>query len=380
MEIRHYFISIFLMAYPIKNCAQTIRNFGDAQMHEGARLGFYSAVANDGFFENSVGLAGFYGNRGFTFSGTEIPLFRDIEIANEEQIQLNIPLRVTNNINFVFGDFGTSKIEDTGFLELYPSAFYTGSSNFSKVNGFVRTHVSDNFLFPVGDEEFLRPLSIKSNVRDAFSKCVYLFENALTEYPFEPDQIEELSRISTTEFWKLESGIPAQVTLSWNERSRLTELSNALAPIVVVGYDKFLKKWVNLKSTDVTGTLNEGFVTSETFIPNMYTRITLGALKGQNTSVPKGEHYIVTPNGDGINDFLYFPELEGFQNNHVQLYDRNGLKVFEKENYTDEFTGFSSPNIAALNRDTGLPNGIYYYIISLDDGKFTLQGFIFLDR
>ena len=35
---------------------------------------------------------------------------------------------------------------------------------------------------------------------------------------------------------------------------------------------------------------------------------------------------------DGANDFLLIPELEESTSNHVRIFDRNGLKVFEKDN------------------------------------------------
>ena len=88
------------------------------------------------------------------------------------------------------------------------------------------------------------------------------------------------------------------------------------------------------------GDLSQGFVTSDSFIPDEYDIITIG-----NLAVPKEllelDNFIVTPNGDGINDVLVIPELEQSPNNILRIYNRLGLKVFEMENYTNQFNGIS---------------------------------------
>ncbi|MGS0526712.1 T9SS type B sorting domain-containing protein [Zobellia nedashkovskayae] len=62
------------------------------------------------------------------------------------------------------------------------------------------------------------------------------------------------------------------------------------------------------------------------------------------------ENYFVSPNGDGINDFLEIPELTLSPNNFVQIYNREGLKVFEKANYINEFNGLSTQNNFVVTR------------------------------
>ena len=78
------------------------------------------------------------------------------------------------------------------------------------------------------------------------------------------------------------------------------------------------------------GDLSTGFVASETFVPDDYEALTFGTM-----DVPADfltlENYLVTANGDGINDVLIIPELlELSPNNHLKIYNRFGSLVFEQ--------------------------------------------------
>ena len=91
-------------------------------------------------------------------------------------------------------------------------------------------------------------------------------------------------------------------------------------------------------------------------------------------------NYFVSPNADGINEFLVFDNLDGTGNNQVDIYSREGLKVFTQANYTNEFRGVANTGSMVLKQDIGLPEGFYYYTISLPDLELNYQGFLFLDR
>jgi gliding motility-associated-like protein len=92
------------------------------------------------------------------------------------------------------------------------------------------------------------------------------------------------------------------------------------------------------------------------------------------------DNYLLTPNNDGINDVLVIEELELSPNNTIQIYDRNGLKVFELNNYTDEFNGFSNIDNLVINREQGLPRGVYFYLINMIDLGLNYQGFLVIER
>ena len=90
--------------------------------------------------------------------------------------------------------------------------------------------------------------------------------------------------------------------------------------------------------------------------------------------------YFLSPNGDGINDSLVIEGMEESPNNSLRIFNRFGQIVFEQINYVDEFVGVSNRNNFVINRDIGLPEGVYFYVATLDDLELEYQGFLFLDR
>lgn len=83
---------------------------------------------------------------------------------------------------------------------------------------------------------------------------------------------------------------------------------------------------------------------------------------------------IVTPDGDGVNDFLQIGNIEHFPINRLTIFDRWGNAVFTGENYD---------NIKTVWQGTGknsakLPTGTYFYSLIVNHGnsKAELRGFI----
>jgi gliding motility-associated-like protein len=74
----------------------------------------------------------------------------------------------------------------------------------------------------------------------------------------------------------------------------------------------------------------------------------------------------VSPNGDGINDFLYIEGVNEHPNNAVTIINRNGVKVFEIKNYDNSskvFDGHS--NVTGAMQQAGT----YFYLL-----EYTVDG------
>jgi gliding motility-associated-like protein len=82
-------------------------------------------------------------------------------------------------------------------------------------------------------------------------------------------------------------------------------------------------------------------------------------------SIPKG----VSANNDGDNDFF---ELSNLDVKKLQIFNRYGMVIYTKNNYTNEWGGQS---------DTGdqVPDGTYYYVIEQRSGKVK-TGWVYLIR
>ncbi|WP_291404397.1 gliding motility-associated C-terminal domain-containing protein, partial [Daejeonella sp.] len=77
---------------------------------------------------------------------------------------------------------------------------------------------------------------------------------------------------------------------------------------------------------------------------------------------------ILSPNGDGENDVWTIENLSAYPNNKVMIIDRSGKLIYSKTNYTNDWNGIFNGN--------ALPEGTYYYIITLNNGAGEKKGFI----
>ena len=80
---------------------------------------------------------------------------------------------------------------------------------------------------------------------------------------------------------------------------------------------------------------------------------------------------VITPNGDGINDFWEIGGANSYENIKVMIFDRWGQKLFTSIGYETKWDG--------TNHGRRLPSGTYYYAINVnEEGANTYSGFITL--
>jgi gliding motility-associated-like protein len=80
--------------------------------------------------------------------------------------------------------------------------------------------------------------------------------------------------------------------------------------------------------------------------------------------IPRG----ISPNGDNKNDRF---DLTGLNVRHIEIFNRYGMQVYKKANYTNDWHGQS-------NGGDDLPTGTYYYVINL--GNNTKTGWVYINR
>lgn len=363
---------------------QALYNSGSLQLHEDANIGFHADVINDGIFDNTVGLAGFYGNQATIVSGAISPTFFDVEFGNLTSTFLINSINVINNVNFISGNVITPTNPSDSALYFLENAFYVGENNDSKVVGFSAINNIEAFTFPVGDDNQLRSLTLNSVSSNEFAQCAYFSEDPSgpisIENTFNRDsRTRDIGIVSANEFWILEGEVTSNITINWNLNSNLNDLTQNVSNIKVVAWNIAASQWVLLGEAEKGGDINEGFITTDNFLPSDYGAITFGSI-AEPQEFLELDNYFLSPNGDGINDVLVIEGTEVSPNNILQIYNRQGQKVFEMTNYTNQFRGVSNQDNFVLNREIGLPEGIYYYTITLIDLGSDYQGFLFLDR
>ena len=366
------------------NAQTALHNGGNIRIHQDGQLGFHTNLINESAFDSNLGLVGFYGTNTPTVSGAFVPVFFDVEMAADNDALLQTGIDVENNTNFIVGNLMTPRNQPATVYNFLQNSFYNGEGDISKVDGYAAITNQQNFTFPIGDSNQLRPLVLNSQDVNLFAKCAYFFEDPNAPSTFANGfntvlKPQNIGAISTTEFWHLEGSVASTISISWNERSDIGALTNDVNTLIAVGWSKADGRWLSLGSTAVAGDLTQGFVTSQPFVPDEFEVISFGTL-GEPTELLTLENYLITPNGDGANDFLFFPELEQSPNNHLTIFDRNGTKVFDQYNYTNEFVGVSNVDNFVINREAGLPVGVYFYVVTLDDLGFEFQGFLYLSR
>jgi len=82
-------------------------------------------------------------------------------------------------------------------------------------------------------------------------------------------------------------------------------------------------------------------------------------------NIPKG----ISPNNDGNNDIF---DLSNLNVQKLQIFNRYGLEVYSKSDYTNEWTGKS-------NSGDELPDGTYYFVVQYTNGK-SKTGWVYINK
>ncbi|MEP0263870.1 gliding motility-associated C-terminal domain-containing protein [Dokdonia sp.] len=376
------FISI-VFVFAFAKAQTAFHNFGNVQIHDEGQIGFHIDVINDGDFDNNLGLAGFYNvANSLTISGTNEPIFFDMEVDVSNDLFFEVSTGVDNFFDFINGRIITPRDNIGVTLDFRNNGIYSGEGDNTHVDGYVNNAGDLDFRFPIGDDFRLRTMTVLP-LDNTFTlyKAAYFFENpnspsTLTGF-FNTDSFQNtLSIISEKEYWDLDGTLPARVTLTWDEQSDIPILADELSSLRVVGFSTTLNQWINLGNSSFSGTMNSGEITSDVIEPNLYSVLTFGSVLKGNGAITV--YTLISPNGDGKNDTLIIEGLETSPDNELILFNRWGVEVFRKKNYDNSFNGISNGR-ATIDGSAELPVGTYFYVLKLQDQK-DLAGAFYINR
>lgn len=137
-------------------------------------------------------------------------------------------------------------------------------------------------------------------------------------------------------------------------------------------------------------TITPGSITTRAAVFNafMNTRLNIGAIKtteyfsksvikkdvDENTPVNIPD--AISPNGDGLNDTYIIVKRLTTDKLRLEVYSRNMVLVYQNLDYQNEFDG--TGNMGGFLGDV-LPDGIYYYLISVNGAK-GIPGYLVINR
>jgi len=207
------FLLFLLTQYGIAQ--QAFHNFGNVQIHENAEVGFHTDLINDGTFDQNLGFTGFYSlDDRLTISGTNRPIFYDMEIDVFDDLYLEVATGVLNFQQFTNGRVQTprNRGDITTSLDYLNDTPYSGEDDERFVDGYASLTGALDFTFPIGDDFRFRPIRIEDGASINTSRGAYFFEDP-NRPNFFPDSFDTQSLdptlfgVSIFEFWDLDSDL-----------------------------------------------------------------------------------------------------------------------------------------------------------------------------
>ena len=351
-------------------------------MHTGAEIGLHTNLVNDGNFDSNLGFTGFYSeNETLTVSGDNRAVFNNVDVDVINNLELYTAMGVTNDLLFIDGKIITPRTDIDVSLDFINFDVYAGEGDLTHVDGYTSIIGSEEFIFPIGDDNRFRPMITPPQDENTFLKGAYFYEDPNSSNTFATNFITsqrsfEIKNVSSYEFWDLNGGANTNVTLTWDNLSNIEIISPDFNDLIVVGWSKQNNRWDNLGNTGATGDFNSGTIKSGSFIPNDYEVITFGNLRGEVDN-----NYYISPNGDEYSEFLVFEELEFYSNSELMIFNRWGNIVFSATNYENNFKGISQA-YTTKDKDKGLPVGTYFYELKYGNNNLNKfkKGWVYIHR
>lgn len=282
--------------------------------------------------------------------------------SQQPAFQLDGNISIENRTVFTSGIVNSAPFGGTVRFNRY--ADYLNASDDSYIGGKVAKTGYDSFVFPIGDEGFLRPLEL-SSTSDQNASSQYFFENSNAQYPH-ASKNQDISIIDNAEYWNIDvlTGQSVIMTLGWRNETTPIAITDPLdgTALQVVGWNESVGKWERKFGTADTETQK---ITALIDRAGIYTlaRVTVKEAFPADIIIYNG----MSPNDDGRNDTFHIEGIEKYPRNSIEIYNRWGALVFETKGYGisgNWFRGISQGDIT-VNKGEKLPSGTYFYIIKL---------------
>lgn len=87
----------------------------------------------------------------------------------------------------------------------------------------------------------------------------------------------------------------------------------------------------------------------------------------------------ITPNGDGLNDYLWVECIENYPDNTMTIFNRYGNKIYQAAGYKNDWSGMANvPGV--VGSGDAIPSGTYYYVLKINNPEFESAGWVYVQR
>ncbi len=261
-----------------------------------------------------------------------------------------------------------------GMFTFQKGAKAINTDNASHIEGIVEKIGNDIFTYPTGNKEKYRyaRISAPKEKTDIFiGQYRYQDENFFNA---RTNTVGVIKNLNTTEYWLIDkaenNASDVLLTLSWDEETTSPEmLVSPEEDLHIVRWDPKAQIWVD------EGGVVDMSAKEVTTIATVkgYGFFTLATVK--KDWILDGDvviYNLVTPDGDGKNDYFIIDNIQNYPNNKVEIFNRWGTRVYETKGYdplgngsTNVFTGYSEGK-ATVDKGTKLPSGTYYYVVTYE--------------
>ena len=373
------FIQIAALLLVFQTSGQMINSGAQMSVDPGTTLGIDTDFLNTGTLINQgdILLTGDWMNVGIYDSAGGQLIFSSTEIQeimnNGEQINnlvirngiktLNDDLTITGELSL---NSGVLQIKEEAKLTLGQGVLITGAGEDAYIDGKVfRTGTGDLF-YPIGSATEYLPVILRQVTGNNPEIGMQAFSN-------EPPQAlsDNLQELASDSYWELsadESYGGGFIALPFENGIELDRLVVAQATS-----DNGLFNTIGNSGMNEEDGINYVSSAGSAIGPDFTV-----ALAPESAPLPPLKVVnVLTPLQDGKHDYLRIENIELYPDNRVEIFDRQGNKVFSISNYNNRDRVFiGEPNSGISGQ---LPDGNYFYTIKTGRTKVT-SGFLFLKR
>lgn len=162
---------------------------------------------------------------------------------------------------------------------------------------------------------------------------------------------------------------PDSITVTPNIIADTCQLKlGGITVIATGGSGSYRYAWYD--TTSLVDSVNTGILMRSKGMYTLTVTDQMGCVDSNVYEIPEGPckgiviYDVITPNGDGTNDFWMINGITDYPGNLVQIFDKWGDLVYEKQGYRTDWHGQGS-------KGGELPDGIYYYIVKLNEPSKT---------